>query len=149
MGRWPYQDCIARKLDSFQSCIIQIIFPVRMIDGESIDMLFTRKRQQAGRMSAKMGRVRAFWAGAVKTWQDHLNNSVFSEYWSAQLASSMSLFRLESLRTANSRGRRRDRTGTRAQQGHVHLRWCEGVERAKGVPSLKAALPIKSRSFGI
>ena len=64
------------------------------------------------------------------------------------MASAMSFHRLESLRTANSRGAGRDRTGARANQGHVHLRWCEGVERAKCVPSLKVALPIKSRSFG-
>lgn len=147
-GRWPYQDCVARKLDGVQAHFVQILFPVRHIDNESTDRLFTRKRQQASRLCIKMGRFSAYWAGVIKSWKAHLDNSKFNQYWSAQLASAMSFNCLEALRTANSRGSRRDRTGTRAVQGHVHLRWCEGLERARAVPSLKVALPIKSRSFG-
>ena len=130
-GRWPYQDCVPKKLDGVQAHFVQILFPVRHIDNESIDRLFTCKRQQAGRLCTKMGRFSAYWAGAIKSWKAHLDNSKFNQYWSAQMACAMSFHRLESLRTANSTGARRDRTGTRANQGHVHLRWCEGVERLR------------------
>ena len=36
-----------------------------------------------------MGRLSAFWAGAIKQWSSHLSDSDFSEYWSAQVASIM------------------------------------------------------------
>ena len=136
------------SLTEFRLILCKSFFPLKYIGSESIDSLYKRKRMQAGRLCTKMGRFSVYWAGAIKTWKAHLDNSEFNAYWSAQVASAMSYHRLEALRTENSRGSRRDRAGARANQGHVHLRWCEGVERAREVPSFKAALPTQSRLFG-
>ena len=147
-ARWPYQKCIAMKLDSVQAHFLQILFPVIPIPEESADAFFGRKRLQAGRLATKMGRFSAFWAGSTKSWNNHLCNADFERSWSSQINSVMSFNRLENLRIANSRAGKRDRTGTRATNGHVHTRWCEGLEAARAIPSLKCALPAKTRIFG-
>ena len=58
-------------------------------------------------------------------------------YWSSQINNFFDYDDFEAARTSHSRGSRRDRTGTRAFQGHIHTRWSEGLESARGVASLK------------
>ena len=84
----------------------------------------------------------------MKSWNLQFRNADFERSWSSQIHTVMDYGRLELLRLQNSRGGRRDRTGARATNAHVHVRWCEGLEAAKAVQSIKCALLAKSRVFG-
>lgn len=147
-ARWPYNVKIADKLDSVQSHFFQLLFPSSPYPNEDPDAFFKRVRQQSGRKSAKVGRFSSFWAGSIKKWHLHLKNAELENSWSAQIYNLFPLSELEASRTANSRGSKRDRTGTRAKQGHVHVRWSEGLELARGVASIAPNLPAKTRLFG-
>ena len=111
-------------------------------------MFFARKRLQAGRLSTKAGRWSLHYAGAVRNWARHLLNADFENYWCAHINTYLSHADLELLRMANSRGSKRDRTNTRSQQGHVHLRWHDGLNVAKGVACLKPVICTNTRFFG-
>ena len=78
----------------------------------------------------------------------HLKGGDMDSYWSSQIYSFSDYADLEAARTSHSRGSRRDRTATRAFQGHVHTRWSEGLESARGVASLKTTLAPKTLFFG-
>ena len=76
-----------------------------------------------------------------------MQNADFENSWSAQINSFLSYSDMELLRASQSRRGRRDRTGTRAANGNVQIRWSEGLENARAIPSLQTALPAKSRVF--
>ena len=73
---------------------------------------------------------------------------VLTRHGHRRLASFSNTMSSKQARTSKSRGSKRDRTGTRACAGHVHMRWSEGLEVAKGVASGNPSLPSKARIFG-
>ena len=147
-ARWPFTKTIAARLDSVQSHFVQYLFPLKKRDDETVDAYFVRVRLQAGRLSSKMGRWSGYWAGALKGWDSHMKNANLDESWIAQLNTFQGLSFLEARRMHFSRGSQRDRTATRAVQGHVHVRWHDGLEAARNITSLNPALPSSSRFFG-
>ena len=148
MAGWPYSKTLVARLDSVQSHFVQYLFPLKKRDEETVDAYFVRVRLQAGRLSSKMGRWSGYWAGAIKGWGTHMKNADLDESWVAQLNTFQGSDFLHARRMEFSRGRQRDRTATRAVQGHVHVRWHDGLEAAKSSNALNPALPSSSRFFG-
>ena len=146
-ARWPYNVKVAGGLDSFQSHVFQLLFPLVNTPNEQPDAYFLMVRLQSGRRCAKAGRFSSYWAGAIKRWDKHLHAASVDTSWSSQISQLFQYHELEAARTSKSRGSKRDRTGTRACAGHVHMRWSEGLEVAKGVPSGNPSLPSKARIF--
>ena len=99
-------------------------------------------------MPAKIGRWSSFWAGASKAWAAHLDNHKNDKHWACQIHTHLSYGDMERRRLAFSRGAKRDRTNTRAAQGHVHKRWHDGLELARSVTSISPSLPVNPRRFG-
>ena len=147
-ARWPFCKSVASKLDSVQTHFIQLLFPAKNLAGESADAYFLRIRMQSGRLASKIGRWSAFWAGACKAWASHLDRGATDKYWACQIYTYLNFSDLELRRLAFSRGSKRDRTNTRAAQGHVHKRWHDGLELARSVISISPSLPVNSQSFG-
>ena len=147
-ARWPYNKATATRLDSVQNNFVQLLFPVTQQAGETADKYFARKRLQAGRRSARIGRWSSFWAGAIKAWSSHMKCERNCSAWSTQINQYIGKDFLENKRLHLSRGDAFTRTGTRSQSGHVHCRWHDGLEAAKAVASANPSSPSKSRFFG-
>ena len=139
-SRWPPQQQIAKELDSVQRKMAATIINTSRLPGEHVADYCRRRGRIAARKCKQEGLWSTQWLQRAMRWDEHLARQRNSGTWSARLrtfrdrdwfSQRRTSLLPQSMSIASPSSSLAGRTGTRAGQAKVNMRWHDGIHMAR------------------
>ena len=130
--RWPIGKFIVRYVDANHRKMVAGVLRTPQLPGEPIEVYVRRRGRVAAAWCREHGQWSRRWMDRVCDWHTHLQQPRNADCWAAQLLRLRDGQWLQGRRLlAGSPSLWAGRTGTRAEAGHVCVRWEQGVHHAR------------------